>query len=61
MVFACFQRFEEITAALKQEPSTTEELDALEKYLGSVQQVGLAKAIMQTKQHDMRSMMPWTC
>jgi hypothetical protein len=32
-------RFEEITTALNQEPSTTEDMDALERYLGAVEQV----------------------
>uniref|UniRef100_A0A383V949 AAA+ ATPase domain-containing protein n=1 Tax=Tetradesmus obliquus TaxID=3088 RepID=A0A383V949_TETOB len=35
---AIVARFEEITAALNQEPTTTEEMDALERYLGAVEQ-----------------------
>lgn len=34
----CF-RFEEMVTALSQEPATTEEMDALEKYLNKTQQV----------------------
>lgn len=32
-------RFEEIASALNQEPATTEEMDALEKYTTTVEQV----------------------
>jgi hypothetical protein len=35
-------RFEETVTVLSQEPTNTEEMDALEKYLQRAQQVGLA-------------------
>lgn len=36
-------RFEEVTTALNQEPTNTEEMDALERYLGAVEQVGAVR------------------
>jgi hypothetical protein len=40
--------FEEIVAALSQEPATTEEMDALEKYLNKTQQVRATAGFAET-------------
>jgi hypothetical protein len=42
----CMHRFEDMVMALGQEPATTEEMDALQKYLQKVQQVNAAAQLL---------------